>query len=688
MTIAVLTLFLTTGIERPVAFETDIMPILTRSGCNAGACHGAAIGRGGFRLSLYGSNPEADYNSIVHELEGRRVNTAIPNESLIFLKATETIEHGGGTRFDEDDPSAVRLLNWIRSGLPRSDRTLVRFDVTPPSARGVADKPIELKGRAVYDDGSGEDVTDWMVVSAVDDFRTEVQGSAVRPLSAGRHLVTVRYRDRVVPVEVVVPFADVAAPEKTPDSLVDELLAGRLRALGLPVSPDAGDATFVRRTYLALTGRLPTAEQARTFVTDSSSDKHTDLVERLIASDEFTDFFTWRFAELLRIRPTGQEKTGARVYHDWLREQIAANAGYDKIVRELLTSVGDSHEVGPANFHRTVGTARDQAELVSEVLMGVRLRCANCHDHPLDHWKQDDYHGLAAMFVKLDRSRVVKQKTRGEVTHPRTGMAAIPRLPASRFLESEANAREQLADWLVDPENPYFARAIVNRLWKWTMGRGLIEPADDMRATNPAAHPELLDALAADFAAHGFDVRRTVRTICTSRAFRRSSVARGANAGDSEFFSRYISTPLDAQVLMDALVDVTMVPTKNGRRTVLDFDPTTPDRSLDVLGRCDRTTGCDSGGGAAGALPVQLHLLNSRLLNQRLTDPVGRLAQLASRPHDEKLRTLYLVSLSREPRAAEAEFWQRYRADADNDDEFWQDVLWSLLNCEEFLTNH
>ena len=457
---------------RAVDFDTEIIPILTRSGCNAGACHGAAVGRGGFRLSLYGGDPAADFQSMVLELEGRRINLASPEESLVLLKPTGMISHGGGYRLDPDEEGAQRLLRWLTEGAARHQkRRLKSLEVTP--AIHVADKPgsrVTLRATARFDDGKTEDVTQWTLFKAEDPAAVDIDADSATAvlLRRGRHLVVARYLDRVVPLQLIVPLSDnpIDLTKEPRRNFIDEHVLELLSTLRIPVSPPADDAAFLRRISLDLTGRLPKPKHVRGFLADKKPGKRDRLIDTLLASDEFTDYWTHRFAQLLRIRSQPQDKVGAQRYHNWLRSQIAAAAPYDSLARELLTSAGDTHTVGPANFYRTVGGAREQAEFVSELFMGNRLRCANCHNHPLDKWTQDDYHGLSAVFAKISRGRVVEVLSRGEVTHPRTGEAAVPRIPGERFLSAGGDGREQFADWLTHPKNPYFAKAAVNRLWK------------------------------------------------------------------------------------------------------------------------------------------------------------------------------------------------------------------------------
>ncbi|MEO2035661.1 MAG: DUF1549 domain-containing protein, partial [Planctomycetaceae bacterium] len=331
------------------------------------------------------------------------------------------------------------------------------------------------------------------------------------------------------------------------------------------MSPQADDATFLRRVTLDLTGRLPTIAAIGEFLSQTDVSKRTELIDRLLKSSEFTEYWTLQLARLLRIRSgAGGEVQGALTYHGWLKQQVSQAVPYDEIARQMLTSIGDTHEVGPANFYRTVAGPREQAEFASELFMASRLRCANCHNHPLDRWTQDDYHGLAAIFAKLERGQVIQVASRGEVTHPRTGEAAIPRIPGDRFLDDSGDGRTEFATWLTSKDNPYFAKAIVNRLWKSLMGRGLVEQTDDFRDTNPATHPELLNLLAEDFIEHGYDLRHSLRRISLSAAYARSSTTLPDNEADDRFYSHALIQPLESEVLADAITDVLDIPEQYG----------------------------------------------------------------------------------------------------------------------------
>lgn len=697
--------------EDAVDFDTDLMPVLTKAGCNAGACHGSSAGRGGFGLSLFGADPEGDYASIVKELEGRRVNLAQPADSLLVAKPTGLLDHGGKTRLDPFGPGAALLERWIAEGAPRlNSRRLVRFDVEP--ALHVAESVGEaftLRAVATFDDGSKRDVTEWTTFTAVDEGSLSVapageSGSASEPgrvvvLRPGQAVILARYLSEVVPVRVIAPLGDqaVAIPALANRTFIDDHVDRLLRILRLTPAPPADDATFLRRTRLALTGTLPEPEEVLAFLATDAPEKRTALIDRLLASEDFTDYWTYRFAKQLRVQSVAGDKLVNRSYRAWMRAQIARNRRYDEVVRALIMAEGDSHEHGEAAFYRMVTTPRGQAELVSEVFLGARLRCANCHDHPLDRWTQDDYHGLAAVFARLETGRVVKLRDFGEVTHPATGQAAVPRLPGERFLDAEEDCRGELATWLTSADNEAFAENMVNRIWAALIGRGLVEPVDDLRATNPATHPELLEALARDFSEHDFDLRHTIRLIARSAVFARGSWPAGAPPGGERYGAGALARPLEPEVLVDAITAVTGVADRygaepRGTRAIALADPGVSSRGLDLLGRCAGACDTAADAGETG-LATKLHLLNGDLINVKLTARAGRLMTLLrdGASDEEIVREFYLRALSRPPTAMELAHWRAElepHAAAEERRRVCEDFLWSLLNSREFKTNH
>jgi hypothetical protein len=700
--------------DRPVDFNTDIIPVLTKAGCNSGACHGAAIGRGGFKLSLYGGTPSADYTAIARLLEGRRINLAHPKKSLFLLKPTEHVSHEGGERFTMESESARRIQRWIAAGAPPGGkRQLTKLLVSPQTK--TVEKPgdrVELKAMATFSDGVTENVSRFTVFTPEDPTAVKFEKSNVSLKAVlhrrGEHIVIARFLDRVVPMRIIVPLSKtkVDHSQQPRKNFIDELVLKKLETLRIPVSPSINDAAFLRRITIDLTGRLPTLAQRKTFLADRKSDKRARLINQILASDEFVDFWTLKFAKLLRIRSQPKEKQGALAYHRWLRKQIQSGTPFDKLTRKLLTAIGDTHEYGPANFYRTTGNAREQAEFVSELFMGARLRCANCHNHPLDRWKQDDYHGFAALFAKVKTGRVIMLGTRGEITHPQTGEPAKLRIPGTRFLtsnEADKDGRIIFADWLTARENPYFAKAIVNRLWKSLMSRGLVEPTDDLRATNPATHPELLNRLADDFVKHGYEFRHTLRIITNSESYARSirpvqitSATNPGNAGDDRYYSRGITRPLEAEVLADAISDVTAVSEKYGdqpigTRAVTLFDSKIRSMSLDILGRCDRTGSCETASNASGGLSQKLHLMNGALINRKIVDPNGRLQKQITKGMSARkiIDEFYLRALSRLPTSREWNIYHRHLVAAKkkaDQQKILEDILWSILSCREFTT--
>jgi hypothetical protein len=582
---------------------------------------------------------------------------------------------------------------------------LQRLVVSPERTVVSLNSPhVQLAATAHFADATQLDVTRWTVFTPEDSSAVSVDAKSgeATVLRRGRHVLVARYLGEVTPIEIFVPLSDQpTGPEPSESAgMIDRQVIELLSTLRLPLSPSVDDATFLRRVTLDLTGRLPTPEATRHFLSDERSDRRERLVDQLLESDGFNEYWTLRLAQLLRLKSQDADDLGATTYHRWLRDQLERHVGYDSLARDVLTAQGDTHEIGPANFYRTVGGPREQAELTSEVFMGQRLRCANCHNHPLDRWTQDDYHGMAAIFATVRSGRNVSLDDRGFVVHPKTGENAVPRIPGERFLDADdrpnADLREDFATWLTDGDNPYFAKAIVNRLWQAMMGRGLVEPADDLRATNPATHPQLLDQLADDFVESGYDLRSTLRLIARSDAYARSADAVKGNENDDRFYSRFLRKPLPPEVLADAISDVLELPEAYGdlplgTRAVALVDPKTESRSLDILGRCSREDTCESSpGSGAGGLTLKLHLFNGDLLNQRIAAPQSRLSRLLRERKSplQIINEFYLVALQRHPSEAESAFWKEQVRDHSGSREVLEDFVWSLLTCNEFTTNH
>lgn len=689
-----------------VDFKNDLLPMFTKLGCNAGKCHGSAIGRGDFKLSLYGGTPGTDYDEIVRKLRGRRINLTDPESSLIFMKPAEWVEHGGGTIFDAGDDHAELLLKWIDQGARYiANRRLTHVSVSPERfvATEVGDETA-LKVVAHYDDGLIRDVTSLTQFVADDSSAVTVNNDAatVKTNRSGRHIVIARYSTEVVPIELVVPTENVTElPADSSNSFIDKAIRDALVDLRLPVSPQVDDSTFIRRITLDLTGRLPDHSDEEN---NSHFDRHT-VVDNLLASDEFVDFYALKFAQLLRIQSRVDKNSvlttpqAAYAFHDWLAQQLRNGVGYDQIAREIITASGDSSEYGPATFFTVVEDARLQTEFTTEVFMGSRMKCANCHNHPLDKWTQDDFHGLTAMFSKLTRSQVIRFNPLGKNIHPNTGQAALMKIPGGEFLPIETkDGRGVFADWLTARDNPYFAKAIVNRLWKSLMGRGLVEPVDDFRSTNPATHPALLNQLAEDFIEHDYDIRHTLRVIAVSTTYARSSIPIAGNEADTRFYSHGVQKALGPEVLADAISDVLGVAGQYGKeapgtRAVELRDGAISSNSLDILGRCDRTNSCEGAPSPTGPLAQKLHLFNGALLNGRIGAAGGHLDQWikSNKPPFEIVTEFYRAALNRPPNQDEIKFlsqWIDETKTSAEQQEVLEDMVWSILTCREFVTNH
>ncbi len=679
-----------------IDFDTDVVPLLSKAGCNAASCHGSSAGQAGFRLSLFGGNPGFDYHSIVHELEGRRVNYVAPRRSLLLTKPTGQLDHGGGEVLDVHAEAVRVFVQWIEAGAKRKNlRQLERLIVTPTSFAAVSiPAEFQIEVAAVFSDGLQRDVTKTAVYSSHDESALAVDeaGTATVKL-AGQHALTVRFGDQVTSVLVTSPIgSDIRElPDSARENWIDDEINAKLIALRLAPAEPCGDREFVRRVSLDLTGRLPSPALVERHLSDSSAINRAGYIDELLSSDEFTDYWTHRLATQLRLRKPGTDHLAANAFYRWLKSQVAADAGWDSIADSLILSQGDTHEPSAATVHRFFATAREEAEYMSEVLMGVRLRCANCHNHPLDRWTQDDYHGLAAVFVGVDRGQVVRFTGRGEITHPRTGQPAVAKIPGQQFILGAVDRRKVFADWLTAPDNPYFAKAIVGRVWEALMGRGLVSPVDDMRATNPASHPQLLDRLSGFFTENDYKLRPLIRLIANSAAYHRASRPMGIDRLDDRFYVHAVAKQLSAEVLADAISDVTGVADDYDgvHRAINVVDRTVSANKLEFLGQCLPGETCSAAEGGERGIASHLHLMNGDLINEKIRDSHGRLFSLVDQgvSTDEIVTTFYLVALSRPPTNNELAGWRdRMGLTADEQERTarLEDFLWALLNCHEF----
>lgn len=684
-------------------FTTRILPILTHAGCNAGACHGAATGQGGFRLSLLGYAPELDHAAITREWNGRRIDIERPAESLLLRKATARIPHEGDRRIRMDSPEARLLLDWIREGAPFGNRGLtVTGLVVQPGLLRPAPGPQPITVTARLSDGSSLPATSLALFTSNNEAVAEVDRKGlVRVLGPGLTSIMVRFGGAVAAVTVEHPYPGSATTLATASEAaseadsIDAWVDRRLRDLNLPASPRSSATEFLRRVHIDLTGRLPEPEQVRAFLgRPDSPAARAAVVDGLLASEAFTDLWTQRFAELLLVSGRRGGEAAARSTHRWLRARIAADSGWDAIARELVTATGPVDTVGATSLSLLAEDPRDLAEHAASILLGTRIGCARCHAHPADRWTRTDYHRFAAFFARVRRveGRVLVS-AQGEIEDPQSGHALAPRPLGGVFPESPSTGdrRVLLADWMAAGGRTWVARAFVNRVWGHLFGRGLVEPVDDLRPTNPPTHPELLDWLVDRFIADGTRLRPLVRILVLSEAYQRRCQPLPENERDDRLLSHARLRPPDARVFLDLVCQATGVPEvfpdqPDAANAVQLVGTQTPSQALDILGRCSREAGCATGDGGGG-LALALHLINGQTVQSRLTQ--GRLPAWlkANTAPAVLLDNLYLHTLSRPPSPSEQAFWVP-RLDNPRRDEVAADLLWALLNSREFAFNH
>ncbi|HUF61402.1 MAG TPA: DUF1553 domain-containing protein [Verrucomicrobiales bacterium] len=681
----------------PPPFRTAVLPVLTKAGCNAGACHGAATGQGGFQLSLLGYDPREDFDRITREFGGRRIDLDQPGHSLLLRKSSYQIEHEGGRKLPRDSSGHALLLRWIARGAPYGPAELrvTGIEVDPrDSLIQNTGESVQLRVTASLSNGVREDVTPLALYTSNDDAVAEVSKSGtVSVTGRGLTSIMVRYSGQVAAARIAAPLG---GPNQeillTPAAnFIDEHIDAELLRLRVPPSSASGDAEFLRRVHLDLAGLLPASEAARTFLAEPpSAEKRLRVIETLLASPAFVDLWTMKLADLLLLKGGSEE---AAAYHHWLRNQVAANAPLDRVARALLTTTGELTSAGPANFLTLANDPRDLSEHVSRIFLGTQLACARCHSHPSDRWTREDYHHFAAFFARITREGgAIHIAARGEVDHPSTG-EPLPPKPLGAPLPQDAGDDSRLAGlsrWLTAPDNPFFARSFVNWVWMHLLGRGLVEPVDDFRPTNPPTHPALLDALAADFVANGFDLRHLVRTIVSSHTYQRTSRSLVANKSDTHLYSHAFLKEIPAPVFADAVAQVTGVPDvfegyTAGVRAVQLVSPATPSPALDVLGRCLRTGPCDGPSQLGGGLAKALHLINGPTINAKLRH--GAAGALRDRSSRDAIEEVYLRAFSRAPKPVELAEWNVLLDRAPNRSAAFEDFLWTLLNSREFAFN-
>jgi hypothetical protein len=694
---------------RRFTFENDVEPVLSRYGCNASGCHGKAEGQNGFKLSVFGFDPAADYAALLKEGRGRRVFPAAPEQSLLLRKMTGRMPHGGGARVPRNSPDYETLRAWIAAGLPYgslSDPKVTAVRVEPRERVLAPRGQQQLRVTATYSDGREADVT------ALTKFQSNNDGlAAVQPdglVSAGEvpgeAAVMASFMNEVDVFRAIVPRAEhiVNYPAVPENNVIDRLVFAKLRKLNVLPSEQADDATFMRRVYLDVIGTLPTADEARRFLADPRPDRRARLVDELLERPEFADFWALKWADLLRVDRQALGPKRAYAYYKWLREGLAANKPLDRFARELLTAEGPLNEVGPANFYKVVTKPGEKASTLSQVFLGVRIACAECHHHPFDRWGQNDYYGMTAFFTGVrvqngNRGEMVFSEGGPAAKNPRTGEDVSARPLGEKTSGSlPGDRRAVLAVWLTRSDNPFFARNLANRVWANFLGRGLVEPVDDVRATNPPTNPELLDALAHHLVANHYDLRSLIRFITASRTYQLSSQPNSTNERDEQNYSRALFKRLPAEVLFDMVCQTTGVPERfdgvqPGTRAIQLWDSKIAHYFLKVFGRPERTSACACERNHEPSVAQVLHLLNAPEIHAKLSHEGGYLAKLVKRlPEDEALvEELYLTFFSRMPLANEKKVALAYlHQDRGNRRQAVEDLAWSLMNTLEFAFNH
>lgn len=710
----------------PINFANQIVPIFTKGGCNGGGCHGKSAGQNGFRLSLLGFEPAEDYEHLVKEARGRRLFPAAPERSLLLLKGVATLPHGGGQRLDPDSDDYRLLVRWMAQGMPygsTNDPSVASIEVFPKVRTMSFHGEQQLVVLARYTDGSVEDVTRSSLYEANNkEMATVLEDGRVKLYDQpGDVAVMVRYQARVAVFRATIPLGAPVESLPTPRNFIDELVFKKLKTVGMPPSEPCDDATFLRRVTLDIAGRIPTPDETKRFLASTNAARRDQLIDRLIESPEYGDYFANKWSALLRNkRDDGNQQRGTYAFHSWIRDSLIANKPFDQLVREVLGASGDLGQNPPVAWYRQVKNQTQQLEDTAQLFLGQRLQCAQCHHHPYEKWSQQDYYSFAAFFSRVGRKGgsqigeeiVFHKRGTAEATNKKTQKPVKPAGLGAPLasLTPDDDPRLALVDWMTAKDNRYFARSLANRYWKHFFNRGLVEPEDDMRDTNPPTNPELLDALGRHFIDSGYDLKNLVRTICRSQTYQLSALPNRYNAIDKQNYSRYYPKRLGAEVLFDAVNQVTKSEAKwdglpAGTRAVA-----LPDNSfnasayfLQVFGRPESASACECERSQDASLAQSLHLLNSKDVLAKINDNNARAAQLAAdkvRSDDEKVRELYQWAFSRDPQEAELQTARQHleKSTAKTSDEkgnaidgkrlAYEDMVWALINTKEFLFNH
>lgn len=720
------------------SFRNDVLPIFAKRDCNSGGCHGALSGKGGFRLSLRGYDPESDFFNIVKQDQGRRIELAAPERSLLLTKPSTAIPHKGGLKLPSDSNDFQIVADWIARGAAPpepSDAVVDHIEVYPSASLQSVGSKQDFVVRAFYSDGSERDVTRWTKWSSTNDAVSQVseegQASIIGP---GEGAIVAWYASKLAIARTTVPYTHEASQEeianadqRAPRNFIDEQVDSQLKRLNLIASPNCTDAEFLRRAYLDTVGRIPTVDETRGFLADTSKDKRDKLIERLLESSEFVDYWTYKWSDVLMLNGTLLRPAPIKAYYEWIHGHVEKNTPWDVMVREIVTATGESTENGATNFFALNQTPEEMTENASQSFMGLSIGCAKCHNHPLEKWTNDQYYAMANIFSRVkakgwggesrngDGARTLYVVTSGELVQPRTGK---PQPPTP--LDGEAIAfdnpddrRVKFASWLTSSENPYFAKAITNRVWANFFGVGLVEEVDDLRVSNPASNGELLEAATKHVVDNKFDLKTLMRAILQSNAYQRTSKSVAGNEAESRFYSRYYPRRLMAEVLHDAVVQVTDVPTKfdtvafpgndkqktefypEGTKAIQLYDSAVENYFLDAFGRNPRNIVCECERSAEPTMVQVLHISNGNTINEKLESASSRVETLLQLRHnglsDEALvDEIYLTCFSRFPTAEKREELLKFLTPVGSADEraTIEDIFWGLMSTREFLFNH
>lgn len=697
----------------PVNFPNQIVPVFTKYGCNGGGCHGKSGGQNGFRLSLLGFEPQEDFEYLVLEGRGRRLFPSAPDRSLLLLKAIAKLPHGGGHRITEDSPAYRLMRRWIEQGMPYGnddDPVVTHIEVLPKERLMGRDGSQQLTAVAHYTDGTTQDITRMTQFDSNDPEMAEVSATGLVTTSqlTGSVAVMARYQGHVGVFRATVPLGIEVKDLPPVVNFVDEKVFDKLKALGLPASKLADDATFLRRATIDIAGRLPTPAESEQFLADNSPNKRATVVDALLDSTDYADYFANKWNAILRNKRTRNEDRFATFsFHGWIRQSLHENKPYDEFVREILAASGMPGKNPPVAWYREVKDQSAQVEDTAQLFLGLRIQCARCHHHPFEKWSQQDYYGFSAFFAQVGRKnsnianqqRIYHRRGVAQAKNPKTNVSVKPTGLGSETLEIAPgdDPRHHLVDWMSDPNNEFFAKALVNRYWKHFFGRGLVDPEDDMRVTNPATNPALLDALAQEFVDSNFDMKQLIRTIANSSTYQLSAEPNAWNRDDKQNFSRYYPKRLNAEVLLDSIDQVTGTQTSFGSIPVGTRAMQLPDNGfssyfLTVFGRPESSSACECERSSEANLAQSLHLLNSSEIQGKLTNGSGNAAKMAKdkeRGHEAKIRDLYLLAFSREPTSEETQIAKAHiDKHGDKANVAYEDIVWALINTKEFLFNH